>query len=83
MKRWISLALMLALVVTPVVAAQEGGEPGLATEVADYGAREAAAPELAEFTGGSPAAILLVLLLSGLCGCAFWLFEGHWHSHCG
>ena len=67
MNRAILLVMTMALVVTPAAVAGEGGMEGTAAEMADYGAREAAAPGLAESVGGGHqvewvAAVILCIL---------------------
>ena len=83
MERAILMVMALSLAVAPGAAASpEGAEPGSATEAADYAAREAAAPELAEFTGGSHEFEWLVALVV-FCLSVYlsWAHARHGHGH--
>ena len=85
MIRAISVVVAMALIVMPAAAAGEGGVPGTAAEMADYGAREAAAPDLAESVGGGHevelvAAIFLCILYVIIQVAAAYYDDGH-HGH--
>ena len=83
MERAILMVMAMSLAVAPVAAASpEGVEPGSATEAADYAAREAAAPELAEFIGGAHEfEWLLGLVLTCLYVYLYLAHNRHGHGH--